>query len=355
MNTPAMPGECDVLAGLVKKCNGQLPTLQLYLHANQITARGLQPLLEAPALLEQLQKLALSENPLGDNGGRALAYALEQGSLPALKELQMNHCQLGDRGLQALASALQSDTLPKLSALWLDSNKIGDAGVGALAKVLFATALGKGASWPAPSLMEVHLQLNYISHVGVKGVSELLDATQRLKHTSHLRTFDVRSQLKTVEEQEFAEAEIERQQVTQRVQAAAERQLVDDEAEQQRVEAERQRVETAIKAVEASVAKVEAEQELVESLGAEASRGDESKAKKKAKKKKTRRDSDASDAGNAANGVAALAIAHPRAEGPPVDLTRSLPIGSPLRGGVPAEALSKSLPIGARHFFSPSR
>ena len=86
---------------------------------------------EQPLLLT-LRSLALSFNPLGDGGARALGLALDR--CPELHTLQLCGCEIGEEGGEVLASRLHAAR--SLTHLDLGSNALADGGARALASAL---------------------------------------------------------------------------------------------------------------------------------------------------------------------------------------------------------------------------
>ena len=73
-----------------------------------------------------------AECAIGDEGGKALAAALEKNA--TLTKLQLDGNSVGDVGASALASALEKNTtLTELGLAW---NSVGEAGASALASAL---------------------------------------------------------------------------------------------------------------------------------------------------------------------------------------------------------------------------
>ena len=88
------------------------------------------PAARAPAL--SLQSLALSFNPIGEEGAAHLGEALQRS--PNLRTLQLHSCQLGAAGGAALAPALRDARA--LGHLDLSGNDLGDEGAKAIARHL---------------------------------------------------------------------------------------------------------------------------------------------------------------------------------------------------------------------------
>ena len=74
--------------------------------------------------LQQLVRLNLFDNQMGDETAAALASLLEAGAMPKLKELGLNRNQIGEReaGMAALASAVRGGALPSCEEISLYSN-----------------------------------------------------------------------------------------------------------------------------------------------------------------------------------------------------------------------------------------
>ena len=105
---------------------GALPRLKsLYLYANAIVDADLVALALALRRLPALETLALSDNPLGDEGLAALvappppagALPPPAGVLTKLQRLDLRHTQITDAGCAALVAALDSGALPALETL----------------------------------------------------------------------------------------------------------------------------------------------------------------------------------------------------------------------------------------------
>lgn len=126
--------------------SGALEQLQrLTLIGNRIGDGGTMQLASsfAHGALPQLQNLYLNENEIGDAGLCALAIAFESGALPALRGLNLRYNTIGDLGMVALANAAEAGALANLTGLSLSYNQIGDGGMKALAHACSAGALGK--------------------------------------------------------------------------------------------------------------------------------------------------------------------------------------------------------------------
>ena len=87
----------------------------------ELDRRAAYELSRAHLMLERLEALSLSMNPLGAEGVRALLGA---GALPALRELELSHCHLHDEGARTL---LAWRATPALRALDLSCNGMSEA------------------------------------------------------------------------------------------------------------------------------------------------------------------------------------------------------------------------------------
>ena len=72
--------------------------------------------------LQQLEKLFLNGNQMGDETAAALAALLEAGAMPKLKKLYLHGNQIGEAGMAALASAVRGGALPSCAVFSLDGN-----------------------------------------------------------------------------------------------------------------------------------------------------------------------------------------------------------------------------------------
>ena len=72
--------------------------------------------------LQQLEKLHLGSNQMGDETAAALASLLEAGAMPKLKTLFLGSNQIGEAGMAALASAIRGGALPSCKMIGLRNN-----------------------------------------------------------------------------------------------------------------------------------------------------------------------------------------------------------------------------------------
>jgi Leucine-rich repeat (LRR) protein len=109
----------DTLAPLIR----EMPSLQvLGLQYNDIEAT------DSLAALQQISKLHLEGNPLGDAGAAALV-------LSNCQELYLGQCQIRQAGAMSLANQLKGS---RLESLFLEGNFIQDAGADAFRQALLA-------------------------------------------------------------------------------------------------------------------------------------------------------------------------------------------------------------------------
>ena len=102
-----------------------VPLLELRLSENRIGPDGMRLIGDALRDNVQLSTLMLSGNPLGDEGGHALARALvsrKPGRPSALRRLYLGGTDLGDAGGLALLHALEQPHAPTLEVLVLEGN-----------------------------------------------------------------------------------------------------------------------------------------------------------------------------------------------------------------------------------------
>jgi len=110
-----------------------LPALRvLHLEAPAAGPDGVQQLAEGlgAGALPAVTYLRIYDTHVGDAGASALAAALGQGALPRLKTLDLSNAAIGDAGLVALAPALRRR--PALEWLALSGNPLSDDGLAAL-------------------------------------------------------------------------------------------------------------------------------------------------------------------------------------------------------------------------------
>ena len=72
--------------------------------------------------LQQLEKLFLNDNQMGDETAAALALLLEAGAMPKLELLNLPRNQIGEAGMAALASAVRGGALPSCKTIVLRGN-----------------------------------------------------------------------------------------------------------------------------------------------------------------------------------------------------------------------------------------
>ena len=72
--------------------------------------------------LQQLEKLWLRSNRMGDETAAALASLLEAGAMPKLTGLFLGSNQIGEAGMAALASAVRGGALPSCKEIGLGGN-----------------------------------------------------------------------------------------------------------------------------------------------------------------------------------------------------------------------------------------
>jgi hypothetical protein len=150
-----------------------LPRLEgLHLHGSPLDERGAVALAEAAGPLLHLdlseaglgptaarawaprlgaaRRIDLTENPIGDDGLRAL---VESGALVSVEDLRLSRCDLGDAAIDALCAA----DLPRLTGLRLNDNRITNAGLATLARSPLLTQLVhlsiSSRSLPEPGLV----------------------------------------------------------------------------------------------------------------------------------------------------------------------------------------------------------
>ncbi|MCB9587640.1 MAG: hypothetical protein H6718_19715 [Polyangiaceae bacterium] len=137
--------------GLAALGGGSLPLNDLLVDGNKVTETGVSALAQGP-LAERLQLLALTTNPIGDGGAKALA------GFKSLKRLSLSRCGLTDVGARALAAG----PVQGLEALFLGENLISDSGAKAIVDVA------------SEALKPLALQKNCLSPAGVKQLQATL-------------------------------------------------------------------------------------------------------------------------------------------------------------------------------------
>lgn len=101
------------------------------------------------------------DEPLGDDGARALAGAMRRQS--TLVSLVLENCEIEAEGVAALAEALKTDTT--VFALNLDSNSAGDLGT---------VALAEAAASPGSKIESLSLAHNEIGEAGGQALLQLV-------------------------------------------------------------------------------------------------------------------------------------------------------------------------------------
>lgn len=151
MQNGAGDGAMSAFAGLAR--TGGVPLRRLALQENGITDCGAASLAAALAgATPQLEWLYLSGNEIGDEGGVAIAEAVEGGACPRLARLALQHNRLGDATLLALGRAAAGGKLPKGEYLYVHENEHTPAGRDALAAALegHPNQLQAHLGWPPP-------------------------------------------------------------------------------------------------------------------------------------------------------------------------------------------------------------
>lgn len=141
--------------------------VQLWLDGNQLTAAAVPAL--AASRLHPLMSLSMSDNPLGDEGMRALATTQYYETVGSLT--------LAGTGITAhgAALALGPDAVFGLGYLDLSRNPLGDEGVAAIAKGPSATYLSGlyladvGATDEAAKALAASPQLGALEHLDLSG------------------------------------------------------------------------------------------------------------------------------------------------------------------------------------------
>ena len=137
------------------------PVCELRLSRNRLDGAACGALLSSGRrdVMLALSSLALSLNPLGEDGGAAIGDAM--GHMPHLHTLQLHGCGMGPKGAQALASGLVKARL--LSHLDLSDNALADEGAQAVA-----------AELPHTHLEELLLSRNRIAALGAAALANAL-------------------------------------------------------------------------------------------------------------------------------------------------------------------------------------
>ena len=71
-----------------------------------------------------LEEIIFGENPMGDEGGRALTSMLADGRMPQLRTLDIRKCEIGDEGLRAIAEAISLQTTRALEKVIAKKNNL---------------------------------------------------------------------------------------------------------------------------------------------------------------------------------------------------------------------------------------
>ncbi len=151
----------EAFATLVKsKHLGNLVALNV--SGNDLSAEGIAAMKNA---LPSLQRLVLTNNPIGDEGVAALVAWKHLGNL---RTLYLTACEVGDEGCIALATSGKLGALEKLTLA--NNDGIGDAGITALAS---AKAI--------PNLRYLELK-----NLGLKDASGQALADAKFPHMKHL-------------------------------------------------------------------------------------------------------------------------------------------------------------------------
>ena len=139
---------------------------------------GVQQLLGGLGTLQAVRSFVLIGMHVGDAGASALAAALRRGALPQLRSLVLNRAAIGDAGLVGLAPALRR--LPALERLFLSENPIGDESLAALLTPAPAAAAGAAGALPPAGgltkLKELNLRRTQIADVGCAALASALDS-----------------------------------------------------------------------------------------------------------------------------------------------------------------------------------
>uniref|UniRef100_A0A0G4GIK7 Uncharacterized protein n=1 Tax=Chromera velia CCMP2878 TaxID=1169474 RepID=A0A0G4GIK7_9ALVE len=122
-----------------------------------------------PLVLPGLQKLCLKGNSLAEEGGKALAAAVETGKADCLQSLDLQETGLqlkGLEGLKAVCTAINKKPLQVLETLCLSDNWLGDEGIGVLCDVLCVSHL--------PCVKELRLRECGIGDVGIERLAVVI-------------------------------------------------------------------------------------------------------------------------------------------------------------------------------------
>ena len=165
---------CKILSvELAATCtDGATLLRQIYLHANSLSSSGAEYLAAASLMcngLNDLSRLCLHENNIGDRGASALFHAMQRGALPGLTWLNLASNAVGDAGAEALAALLESGTpLLALREISLAANLIREAGCSELIRC------SESASSSCPQLESINVRANRIP---LEAVADALDGS----------------------------------------------------------------------------------------------------------------------------------------------------------------------------------
>ena len=134
---------------------------------NHIGDEGANALAAALSTNESLTTLTLSHNDIGPDGAAALAEALHKNM--CLQGLDVSGNHIGDDGAKTLAAALSTNE--SLTTLTLSDNDIGPDGAAALAEAMHKNMC----------LQELSVSGNHIGNEGAKGLARALCSNESLK------------------------------------------------------------------------------------------------------------------------------------------------------------------------------
>ena len=171
-------GQNPIGAGGVKALADALHSMKilqgLHVSYNHIGDDGAKTLAAALSTNQRLTTLDLSHNDIGPDGAAALAEALHKNVCLQKLDVLGNH--IGDEGAKTLAAALSTNE--SLTTLTLSYNDIGPDGAGALAEALHKNVCLQG----------VNVLGNKIGDEGVKGLARALCSNESLKTLNIYRT-----------------------------------------------------------------------------------------------------------------------------------------------------------------------
>ena len=133
---------------------------------NNISAKGVEALVNTLQHSQHLVTLKVGRNPIGAGGVKALADALR--SMKILQELDVSFNHIGDEGAKALARALSTNE--SLTTLTLSHNDIGPDGAAALAEALHKNMCLQG----------LDVSGNHIGDDGAKTLAAALSTNESL-------------------------------------------------------------------------------------------------------------------------------------------------------------------------------